>query len=85
MRSVKGGNDFLLGDMVDQLVTALGQHVGAITAASGVEDAYFDIFVAVSNEKAHRGDYRFELTPLSSAAIAKSGLPLQVTFCVTED
>jgi hypothetical protein len=46
---------------------------------SGVDEAYFDIYIAFMSEDG-RGDAQFVLDPDTVAALHGTGIPIQVTF-----
>ncbi|NLR98624.1 DUF4279 domain-containing protein [Rhizobium sp. P38BS-XIX] len=61
------------------LTDTLGENFPRVFSVTGVESAYLDIFVCITQEQSDAG-YTLELSNSKLAAIANAGLGLQVTI-----
>lgn len=64
---------------VKRLTDALGENFPRVSSMPGVESAYMDIFLCITQEQSDAG-YTLELSNSKLAAIANAGLGLQMTI-----
>jgi hypothetical protein len=74
-----------ISDHLSHLISKLNINGDEIRSLAGVEDAYFDIFVASSSDEDGEGDYGFEFSKESLSLLANVNLPVHFTHQLSKD
>jgi hypothetical protein len=75
----------LVSDHVTALLSRISFDASVIEGLAGVEEAFIDIVVTVPANERGGGDCEFDFSADLLAALARTGLPIQVTVCVVEE
>jgi hypothetical protein len=69
-------------ESVASLASLFGGHLPDLSSLPGVEEAYLDRFVTFEPGKDQGSEVRFDWEPTSLQELARSKLPLVITFAV---
>ena len=67
-----------VADVLEALLMRLGKQP-ALKESPGVQEAYFDVFIALSSDEDGDGTCAMELTPAQLSALSHYGLPVRFT------
>lgn len=74
-----------LSEMLEELANKFSKDAAALVPASGVDEAYIDVFIAVSAEDDGGGTSEFDLSQECLSALARLGLPARFTVAVVRE
>ena len=69
-------------EVVGNLLTALAPYKKSLAALPGVDDAYFDVFVAGLIDRDGEGACEFALQSVQLTMLAKFGIPIRFTVSI---
>lgn len=73
----------LVSDHISKLLSDVSANRDIFNGLKGVDDKHIDVFFATGSDKNGGGTIKVNLSKENIAAIAKTGLPLLITICVT--
>lgn len=75
----------LVNEHIAYLTSKLGATASGIRGIPGVNEAYFDVFVATKADVDGEGSSEFELSHDTLAVLSKIGLPVRFTVAVVRE
>lgn len=74
-----------LSEMLEELASKFSKYGAELVPVSGVDEAYIDVFIAVSAEDDGGGTSEFDLSQECLSALARLGLPVRFTIAVVRE